>query len=92
MKYFQCPKLFRGKPYGCGRGPYNGTQACLDLMGRCPCGKSLKPYRPPKLGATSNRCTVKGVITNAHYCDGKVVSGTYCQRHAYLNHTTPVTT
>ena len=48
MKYFHCPKTYRGKAYGCGRGPYNATQACLDLWGKCPCGKELKPYKPER--------------------------------------------
>jgi len=46
MKYFQCPIKFRNKEYGCGSGPYNGTQAFLDLGMKCPkCYKELKPYR-----------------------------------------------
>jgi hypothetical protein len=45
MKYFHCPILFRNKPYGCGAGPFNATQAFLDLGNACPkCKKALKPH------------------------------------------------
>jgi len=55
------------------------------------CKLTLKPYRPPRLRPTSNKCTVKSVVDNRHYCPSPAVEGPYCRRHAYLNHTTPVT-
>jgi len=90
MRYFHCPKIFKRKPYGCGRGPYNGTQAFLDLNSRCPCGKALKPYKAPKLAPSTVTCAVRGLASEP-YCGAPVVAGSYCRRHAYLNHSTPVT-
>jgi hypothetical protein len=46
MRYFHCPKLYRRKPYGCGAGPFDGTQTFLDFQERCPkCDKKLVPFR-----------------------------------------------
>ena len=86
MRYFNCPKVYRSQPYGCGRGPYNGTQAMLDLWGTCPCGLALKPYKPARVPVVSGAtCAVTGV-DGVPYCTVPVHQGTYCARHAYLAH------
>ena len=89
MRYFHCPTTFNGKPYGCGAGPYNGTQACLDMWGDCRCGKKLKPYKPRRVPPKGDMCQVTG-IDGARYCTARVVEGVYCARHKYLNHSTGV--
>jgi hypothetical protein len=48
MKYYHCPKEFYSKPYGCGFGPVNATQAFLDMGNKCRCGKDLKPHNNRK--------------------------------------------
>ncbi len=46
MRWFHCPKTYRRKPYGCGFGPVNYTQAFSDHSFRCPkCGGELKELR-----------------------------------------------
>lgn len=89
MRYFHCPTIFARKPYGCGAGPYNATVAMLDFWGKCRCGKALKPYKPVvesrAFPVTATRCSVTSAATGLPYCDGAVVSGAYCARHAYLN-------
>lgn len=46
MKFFHCPKKFRGRKYGCGFDPINAWAAFWDFLYKCPrCGKSLKPVR-----------------------------------------------
>ncbi|MBI4022273.1 MAG: hypothetical protein HY372_02860 [Candidatus Andersenbacteria bacterium] len=46
MQYYQCPKTFRHRPYGCGFGPVNASVAMLDLLLKCPhCGQPLKKIR-----------------------------------------------
>jgi hypothetical protein len=48
VKYFHCPDMYRHNYYGCGAGPFNGTQAFLDLGMKCPtCKRDLKPHREP---------------------------------------------
>ena len=92
MKYFTCPTQYRAKAYGCGRGPWNATQAFLDMGSRCPCGKGLKPYRPARLTVpkgSAGRCSAES-FTGSAYCAEPAVeagpAGLYCSRHAYLAH------
>lgn len=85
MRYFHCPRTYRARPYGCGAGPYNGTQAFLDYGQRCPVsGHALKPYHPARIaplqGAT---CAVLG-LNGETYCSEPTASGKFCRRHAYL--------
>lgn len=89
MRYFHCPTFYRRKPYGCGRGPYNATQAMLDLWGKCPCGKKLVPFHPTRLAPGALSCAVTD-MRGALYCTARVTEGAYCARHAYLNHSTPI--
>jgi len=42
MTYFTCPKTYKGKAYGCGKGFYNATQAFLDRSLTCSCGQVLR--------------------------------------------------
>jgi hypothetical protein len=90
VKYFHCPTTYKGKAYGCGRGPYNATQACLDMWGTCKCGKELKPYKPTREPAVKGEtCAVVGV-TGERYCHEPTSEGKYCRRHAYLNNSAEV--
>ena len=90
MRYFHCPKTYRSKPYGCGAGPYNGTEAMLDRWGKCYCGKALVPFKRPKPAKpqTMKRCEVRDYIGQL-YCWQPAVAeapsgAAYCRRHSYL--------
>ena len=89
MRYFHCPSTYRSKPYGCGRGPYNATQAMLDMWGKCKCGARLVPYHPPRIPLNAPdanvTCAVRGIDGSA-YCTAPVKRGSYCARHGYLEH------
>lgn len=46
MKYFHCPKVYKGRSYGCGYGPVDMTAAMLDSAGKCPkCQQTLLAVR-----------------------------------------------
>lgn len=85
MKYYWCPDKYRNKAYGCGRGPWNATQAHLDMGMKCRCGMGLKPFKKaPARPPLQDKCKVTDIMGKP-YCDGKVVQGRYCRRHAYLD-------
>ena len=84
MRYFHCPKVYRARKYGCGAGPFNGTQAFLDMGSKCFCGKPLRPWKKPKDPPPNlTKCQVRSEW--GLYCDVPVGSGDYCSRHKYLN-------
>lgn len=86
MRYFHCPTTYRGKAYGCGAGPYNATQAYLDLGMKCPrSGHALKPFKVARKVARSETCAVRG-IDGRPYCFAPAYDGAYCRRHAYIGH------
>ena len=86
MRYFHCPRTYRAKPYGCGFGPCNATQAFIDYGKACPrCAKELRPYKAPRLAPVGYECIVRG-CDGQRYCNERPTQGPYCARHAYLNH------
>lgn len=90
MQLFHCPFVFRSKPYGCGFGPCNATQAFLDYGSVCPrCGKTLKRFIPPRAprvsAPVSTPCAVRD-YAGRQYCDAPAKGGLYCSRHGYLTY------
>ncbi len=86
MRYYHCPLTYNRKDYGCGAGPYNATQAHLDMGMFCNCGKELRRYYPkriPRVRCERTTCAVRGP-DEQRYCTDTVVTGGYCGRHAYL--------